>query len=199
MSDSSRYTIGSEVRCSDGACGDLRGLAFDPGSLTLKHLVVVPHRRAHGGHFVRVDLVESGGETVQLRCTQAEFEALTSADETELPAAPVAARAQSEFVLTGMPPTDGGFVTRTVDALPPDGEVEIRPGDHVVAMDGAVGEIKGLLVDPASHRIEHVLLDDGHLLGRKHIAIPASSIRDAAAKIRLTITKEQVRELPPVE
>jgi hypothetical protein len=52
-------------------------------------------------------------------------------------------------------------------------------------------------VDPADHRVTHVLLREGHIWGRKEVAIPISAIVAVDEGIRLNITKEQVGNLPP--
>jgi len=45
----------------------------------------------------------------------------------------------------------------------------------------------------------HVLLQEGHLWGRKKVAIPSSAVIGSNhVGIRLSLTKEQVAELPPV-
>jgi hypothetical protein len=44
-----------------------------------------------------------------------------------------------------------------------------------------------------------VLLREGHLWGRKTVAIPISAVTGVDAGIRLNLTKEQVGELPPVD
>ena len=44
----------------------------------------------------------------------------------------------------------------------------------------------------------HVLLQEGHLWGRKKVAIPISAVTGVDAGIRLNLTKQQVAELPPV-
>jgi hypothetical protein len=46
--------------------------------------------------------------------------------------------------------------------------------------------------------VTHVLLQEGHLWGRKKVAIPISAVTGVDAGIRLSLTKEQVGELPPV-
>jgi hypothetical protein len=43
-----------------------------------------------------------------------------------------------------------------------------------------------------------VLLQEGHLWGRKEVAIPIGAVAGTDDGIRLKITKEQVAELPPV-
>ena len=42
-----QYTIGVEVTCSDGVCGDLRRVVIDPVARVLTHLVVEPKHRGH--------------------------------------------------------------------------------------------------------------------------------------------------------
>jgi len=47
--------------------------------------------------------------------------------------------------------------------------------------------------------VTHVLLQEGHLWGRKEVAIPISAVTGIADGIRLNITKHQVQDLPPVD
>ena len=44
----------------------------------------------------------------------------------------------------------------------------------------------------------HVLLQEGHLWGRKEVAIPISAVTGVEAGIRLNISKQQVESLPSV-
>jgi hypothetical protein len=47
--------------------------------------------------------------------------------------------------------------------------------------------------------VTHVLLQEGHLWGRKEVAIPISAVTEVEDGIRLSITKQQVEDLPPVD
>jgi hypothetical protein len=76
--------------------------------------------------------------------------------------------------------------------------VAVRRGQHVHATDGDIGLVEGLVIDPRNHHVTHVLLQEGHLLGRKDVAIPITAVTDLQDGIRLHITKQQVRDLPPV-
>jgi hypothetical protein len=58
--------------------------------------------------------------------------------------------------------------------------------------------VEGFVVDPADQKVTHVLLQEGHLWGRKQVAIPISAITSVDAGIRLNITKQQVEALPPL-
>jgi hypothetical protein len=43
-----------------------------------------------------------------------------------------------------------------------------------------------------------VLLQEGHLWGRKQVAIPISAVASISNGIQLTITRQQVHDPPPV-
>jgi hypothetical protein len=45
--------------------------------------------------------------------------------------------------------------------------------------------------------VTHVLLREGHLWGRKEVAIPISAVTGAEEGIRVNLTKKQVEDLPP--
>ena len=150
------------------------------------------------------DLVDATTGEVRLRCTLAEFENLDPAEETQfLPGATGYPGYDPEQVLS-MPYYGIGMgggdvpVAVTYDAVPLD-EVEVCRGEHVHATDGRIGKVQGLVIDPDSHHVTHVLLQEGHLWGRKEVAIPISAVTGVDDGIRLNITKQQVQDLPPVD
>ena len=75
----------------------------------------------------------------------------------------------------------------------------MRSGDHVHATDGDIGQIHGVIMNPGSHQVTHVLLREGYLWGHKQVAIPISAVTRVDAGIELNITKERVKHLPPVD
>jgi sporulation protein YlmC with PRC-barrel domain len=81
----------------------------------------------------------------------------------------------------------------------PVGDIEVRRGDRVHAIDGDIGKVQGLIVDITDHRVSHVLLEEGHLWGDKTVAIPFSEVRSVNDGVAVELTKEQVRDLPPVD
>jgi hypothetical protein len=80
----------------------------------------------------------------------------------------------------------------------PLGEVEIRRGDPVHARDGLIGAVQGLVIDPADHHVTHVILQEGHVWGRKQVAIPIRAANRAGYEIRVDLTKDEIEALPPV-
>ena len=155
-SETTEFTIGSEVSCSDGVCGELRRVVVDPIARALTHLVVEPRHRQGMGHLVPIDLVDSTAKEIRLRCTTSQFEALESAEETQfLPGAsgqwgyrpeqmlswPYYGFGMGNMSMGGIGGTGAGSPTITYDRVPL-GEVEVRRGEHVEATDGAIGRVQ---------------------------------------------------------
>jgi len=60
--------------------------------------------------------------------------------------------------------------------------------------------VAGLVADPASQHVTHVLLMEGHIWARKEVAIPVAAVKEVADDgIHLNITKQEVGDLPPVD
>jgi hypothetical protein len=170
-------------------------LIIDPAASLVTHLVITPGHQ-ESGRLVPVDLVDNTAGQVSVRCTLAEFDRLEHAAERK--------------VVTGMEGVGGGLVgtgfqpnpgqPRTVvEDLVPLGESDVGPGERVHAIDGEIGRVQGFLIDPGDRRATHVLLKEGHLWGRKEVAIPVSAVTGYDGGIRLNITKQQVAELPAVD
>ncbi len=81
----------------------------------------------------------------------------------------------------------------------PLGEVTIRRGDPVHATDGDIGKVQGLVMDPVDRHVTHILLQEGHIWDREEVAIPISAVIAMESGIRLSLTKEQVKDLPSVD
>jgi sporulation protein YlmC with PRC-barrel domain len=87
----------------------------------------------------------------------------------------------------------------TVDAVP-FGEVAIRRELTISATDGEIGQVQGLTVEPGGHQVTHVLLQEGHMLGRKEVAVPIGAVtKIGTLLIHLSLTKHQVKHLPSVD
>jgi hypothetical protein len=89
--------------------------------------------------------------------------------------------------------------TATYDTLPPGG-VAVRRGEHAHATDGDIGQVQGLVIDRRRH-VTYALLQEGHPWGRRELAIPVSAVAGAGEgnAVRLSITKQDVRDLPPID
>ena len=208
MAETARFTIGAEVSCSDGVNDHAAHLSAGPVAEAVTHLVVGPEHPHGLGRLVPVDLIDATAGQIRLRCTLAEFARLSWAKETHfLPKsglysgyAPGQVFSWPYYGVGGRLGIGMGNLQQTVTYHSvPLGEVEIQRGEHVHATDGDIGRVQGLVIDPRNHHVTHVLLREGHLRGRKEVAIPVSAVASTGDGIQLTITKQEVQDLPPVD
>jgi sporulation protein YlmC with PRC-barrel domain len=214
MADTTQFTIGTEASCRDGAVGKLSRVIVDPVAQAVTHLVVDPEHGVGHGRLVPLDLVQSAAGELRLRCTKTEFENLQPAEDNQyIPATdPYGGYGPAQIgflpyyglgggmIVPGVAPGEGRIRPQiiTTDEVPV-GEVEIRRDDAVQATDGDIGRVQGLVIDPASHHVTHVLLQAGHLWGRKDVAIPIGAVASTADGIKLKISKQEVQDLPAVD
>lgn len=222
MAAETKFTIGTAASCSDGPCGEVRRMVIDPATDAVTHLVIQPGHRKDAAKLVPSHLVESTGGEVRLHCTRAEFDRLDDAEERTLLDEADQYLGTGGGLGTGEVYGPGGHVIAPmglgrdmpVDTPPrptpkhprtmlqdvvPLGEHQLRPGDQVHAVDGEIGRVRGFLVNPGDDRVTHVLLEEGHLWGRKEVAIPIANVTRVDLGIRLNLTKDQVRDLPPAD
>ena len=201
------FTIGAAAVCSDGPCGEVSRVVVDPVARALTHLVIEPEHRSGLGRLVPLDMVEAGTDDVRLRCTLAEFEKLPAAEETDfLPGGSgydaYAAHEAYYWPYFGL---EGGAdpslalasAVETRDMLPP-GEIGVRRGETVHASDGEIGKVEGFVVDSSQGHVTHVLLQEGHLWGRKEVAIPIGKVENIDQGITVSLTKHEIESLPAV-
>jgi hypothetical protein len=220
MADETQFTIGASVHGQDGVAGRLIWVVADRARnpWVITQLVVEPRRRSGLGRFVPLDLVagvDSATGDITINCTADQFEQLESAEETQYtpgsgayplfgPTQFLAAPYYSSDVSiegSGVPFT---AATVTADApLPNLADVAVH-AVPVEATDGKIGEVEGLIIDPGTHQVTHVLLREGHLWGHKDVAVPMSAVKDFDKAdsdpdaLRLSLTKQEVGDLPPV-
>jgi sporulation protein YlmC with PRC-barrel domain len=201
------FTIGAAATCSDGPCGAVSRVVVDPVARELTHLVVEPEHRSGLGRLVPLQMADVKGDEVRLRYTLAEFDQLPSAEETDfLPGGSGYDAYEAHeayywpyFGLEGGsdPQVALASAVETRDMLPP-GEVGVQRGETVHASDGEIGKVEGLVVDSAQGHVTHVLLQEGHLWGRKQVAIPIGSVEKIDGGITVNLTKHEIEALPAV-
>jgi sporulation protein YlmC with PRC-barrel domain len=175
-------------------------VVINPLDDTVTHLIVEPEHREGLGRLVPVGSVSAARGHLDLSISRAEFDQLEIAEQTRfLPGSDGYPGYTPEEMLLN--PYYGGNTTVpvTVDSLPL-GEVAVRRGEDVHALDGRIGEVEGLIVDGRNHHVTHVLLKEGHLFARKEVAIPIGSVEKVDDYgVRLSVTKKEVADLPAVD
>jgi|GEM_PF-1346386 len=189
------YTIGEYVSCEDGPCGELSGIVIDPVSRTVTDLIAEPHGHHDLARLVPIALADAWPDSIRCSCTLTRWRELPHVQESEI------VPAGASFAPTpayGWPSYAPATLVLRHERVP-DGEVELRDGQHIHAADGQTGRVYGLVVDAADQRVTHVLLRVGHLWSRKDVVV-ALDERDRidAEGVHVTLTKHALAGLSPL-
>jgi sporulation protein YlmC with PRC-barrel domain len=207
MTTTEQFTIGADASCTDGPCGQVRSVVVDPLAKVVTHLVIEAEHRQGLGRLVPLDLVELNEAGVSLNCDVASFEKLELAEENQFLPGSVGYATYGPgqsyswpFFALGMGIGGAGNLAQAVtyDTLPL-GEVAIHRDERVHASDGEIGRVQGLVIEPVQHHVTHVLLQEGHLWGKKDVAIPISAVTRMEGGIAVNLTKAQVQDLPEID
>ena len=210
--------LGSTVRCTDGAFGELADIVIVPGERRVTHLVVAPTHHDNEPRLVPIGLVATGpggaDDGIDLSSSIAEVDALPEVHEfayvrldQELPLESDKWEVGIEDVLTVPTPGYGGWqmgpledeggVSVSYDRIPK-GEVEVRGATEVTASDGEfLGRLDGVVVE-ADGSITTLILERGHLWGRHRVEIPVSAVAQFETDgVSLTMSKSEVKKALP--
>ena len=210
-----RLDLGSPVRCTDDAFGELADVVIDPTSRCVTHLVVQPRRLSEPARLVPIEMASGGeaaNETIVLDGSIEEISQLEEVRETaylrlgEFPVEDpdwqvgveeiLAQPYYQSFDAAGVAPIAyDDHVTLTYDRIPK-GEVEIRRASPVTSSDGHhLGHVDGFVVDGREH-IGHLVLEHGHLWGKREVVIPIGAVaRVETDAVVLTLSKDEVGAL----
>jgi sporulation protein YlmC with PRC-barrel domain len=205
VSGAERLEMGSRVTCEDGELGELVRVIIDPVAQQLTHLVVAPKHYPGPGRLVPVSMLDTvEGNHIRLDCSAARFHELDDAEDVQFLPASTDILGYGPHALMwpyyglGMPLSGPHHEPILADRVPL-GDVEIHRGDQVHATDGWIGAVQGLVINPEDHHVTHVLLQEGHLWGRKQVVIPIGTTSHVGEIVRVALTKQQINDLPPIE
>ena len=208
-----RLEIGASVRCTDEEVGELADVVIDPVAKRVTHLVVQP-RHEHGlARLVPIELAEAGGEgkpAILLDCTVEEVRRLAPVQEfafLRLDEFPVGDRDWDVGVMdvlampyyeSSLGPDNYSSGTGIIYDRVPKGEVEIRRASSVTSAEGHhLGHVDGFVVE--GDQITHIVLEHGHLWGRRDITIPIGAVTKVETDaVTLSLSKKEVEALDGV-
>ncbi len=195
------FPIHSDVYCSDGLCGHTVLAVINPDTRLVTHLVVADKGFLGDQHLVAMDQVtETAADRIQLRCTTAELRSMRPFLQGEHAPGeiPFIGYDPGEYTLWPSALPDRGMLLAEHDHVPK-GDVAVRRGASVVAVDGPVGRVDEFIVDPANGQITHLVLRQGHLWGQRTIAIPLTGVAKMDdEEVTLKLTKAEIAELPAI-
>jgi sporulation protein YlmC with PRC-barrel domain len=206
-----RLELGASVRCEDDVLGELADVVIDPTTKRVTHLVVQPHHDLELARLVPIDLAQEGdGQEISLGCTMEEVRQLAPVHEfayLRLGEFPVddadwdvgvqdllAMPYYEPGVDLGSYGADAGIIYDRV----PKGEVEVRRASAVTSADGHhLGHVDGFVVE--GEQITHLVLERGHLWGRREITIPIGAVEKVETDaVTLGLTKHEVGGLASI-
>ena len=199
--------INATVECIDGPCGKSLAVIVDRETRRVTHFAVEDKSLAHAPYqrLVPLDQVaETTAALIRLRCTRDDVDRMVSFIHTRY-----VFKAHEDYSLYeggegpggpgmwGTPSTVGEMATKVEEEAVPAGELAIHYGIAVKAQGHKVGQVDELVVDPDSGEVTHLLMREGHLWGKKDVAVPVSAIGAVDVdEVVLTIGKKELEALP---
>ncbi len=188
--------MNAAVHATDGMCGQTVRVIVDPIQEKITHLVVEENDSPTVQRLVPIELVHSARhDEIEIKCGIEQFKQMdVFRDENFLPSN---AAAPSHRFWPHVEP-------ETPLSIPdhekiPVGEVALRRGTPVHAVDGWIGQVDELMIDRKDGRITHLVLREGHLWGHKDISIPVAQIEKLDPEaIYLKLAKKDVEQLPEI-
>jgi sporulation protein YlmC with PRC-barrel domain len=212
-----RIDLDMAVSCVDGAVGELTDVVIDPGTRCLTHLVVRPRDRQEDARLMPIERAGAcdGSEGISLECTVAEMSEAEAIQGSayirpgELPVVgadwdvgiqemyplPEYGSVGPEILGAGMAMEYDQHVGVSYHRVPK-GDVEIRRTSPVTTADGHhLGHVIGFVIDD-DERITELVLEHGHLWGKRTITLPSSAIdRFETDELVLSLTSDEVGAL----
>jgi sporulation protein YlmC with PRC-barrel domain len=197
--------LNARVECNDGACGKSTGVIVNPVKRQVTHFVVRDTSLPGASdRLVPVEKVaDTSAGTIRLACTRREVAGMDPFTTTrfvkqEVPDVYNTYFGESYAYSEPLVALDTETVPVTEEQIPAK-ELAIYRGMAVRAGKPKVGQVDELVVDPDSGNITHLLMREGHLWGKKDVALPVSAIEFVDEDtVYLKIDREAVKALPAV-
>jgi sporulation protein YlmC with PRC-barrel domain len=196
--------VNAKVYCTDGPCGRSVYVIINPMTRQVTHLVVKPEKSPRTERLVPVsEVMETTPRLVRLRCTRDELATFILFIDTEyiqadVPYYDLGYEADEYMIFPFVTPAVPVVIPVKHEHIPP-GELAVRRGARVVATDGRVGRVDEFLVDPPTGHITHLVMREGHLLGKKDVTIPISQIdRMENGVVYLKLDKNGIKGLAAI-
>jgi hypothetical protein len=199
--------LNAQVECTDGVCGRSVYVLINPVIDKVTHLVVKEDASPSTEYVVQIDIVaETTADTIRLHCTKAELEKMKPFIKTTFIEEKVPVRnlgyygrmyGMGTFYYWPYVTTDRTEKVPVEDQQIPPGELAVGRGTRVEATDGYLGKVDEFVVDLQTSHITHLVMQEGHLWGKKDVIIPLSAIGDSRDDtVFLKLDKHQIESLP---
>ena len=196
-----KFPLNAYVHCTDGQCGRSSHIVLNPASGQITHIVVRERQPSRVERLVPAVLVEhTAAEAILLRCTLGEFAALEPFNQTEFVFGDLPHHASDPSLTLLWPYAVAAkrVVDEKIRPIPP-GELAVRRGARVEAIDGTAGQVEEFLVDPETCYITHLCVRESRRRGDRMMCVPVSEIAEIKEKVvHLRVDRETVRSMKPI-
>jgi uncharacterized protein YrrD len=194
-------SVDAKIACADGSGGQATCVIIDPADQKMTHLVVREKQFPHTERLVSVDqIAEIAPDLIRLHCTRDELATVEPFVEyhdvrSERPCY----REGAEFYLVMRDviwPKKTVFVPTRSERIPA-GELAVRRGAQVEAIDGPVGHVCEFLMSSLNEPITHMVVKERVFWHQKERIVPVSEIdRLGEQIIYLKLDKRAIESLP---
>ena len=193
----------AKVQCTDAACGKTTNVIVNPVNQQVTHIVVEDKKLpSYSTRLVSVDKIASSTpDQITLNCSLDDVAAMQPfiVDDFVQESASGMAYESGDAYSSQFVVNDTAYDSVEAENMPK-GELGLYSGMEIEASDGKIGKLDELVLDPKSGAVTHIQMREGHLWGKKDIAIPFDSIDFTDGQtIYLKIDKAAVKALPAVK
>jgi hypothetical protein len=199
--------LNAQVECTDGVCGRSEYVLINPVIEEVAQLVVKVDGSPKTEVIVPVELVnDTDSEKIRLRCSKAELEQMEpfvtrTYIEERVPDMNYAVRGNTyvngTYMYLPYVTAEKTIQVPVEEPQVPPGELAVHRGTQVKAADGEVGKVDEFVINPENGHITHLVMREGHLLGKKDVVIPLSAIGEIREDtVYLKLSKVQIDALP---
>jgi sporulation protein YlmC with PRC-barrel domain len=198
----SEIPLKASVQCTDGPCGTSTNVIVNPVTHQVTHVALKDDKLPDNPtRLVPIATIANATHTqITLDCSRDDVARMEPFVVTQFiqgsgsdGAYASGGAYSSQYVIN-----DTGYDSVQEEEIP-QGELAVYSGMTVQASDGKVGKLDALVLDPKSGEITHLQMREGHLWGKKDVAIPIADVDATGGNtVLLKIDKEAVKALPAV-
>jgi len=194
-----KIAINAQVHCTDGSCGRITRVVLKPAPEQVTHIVVSNEMYPETEYLIPAELISnSTSESMELNCSREELSMMPVFDQVQFIPSDLNGFVGSPYVMWPYYIPQAIPMRLEKEHIPVD-ELTIRRTAGVEAADGHIGRVDGFLINPYNDHITHLLLREGHLWGKKDVAIPVGMIDHYQEDyVYLKMSKQEIEMLPPI-
>ena len=199
----SNIPLKAKVQCTDTACGKTTNVIVNPVNMQVTHFVVKDKKLpSYSTRLISVDKIASSTpDQITLNCSFDDVAAMQPfiVDDFVQQSGSGMAYESGDAYSSQYVVNDTAYDSVQAENMPK-GELDIYSGMKIEASDGKIGKLDALVLDPKTGAVTHLQMREGHLFGKKDVAVAVSDIDFTDGEsIYLKIDKAAVKALPKIK